>query len=116
MKKLFTLAIFFTGYVLGSKAGKGRYEQIKKYSNKVYKAPVVSKTIDKVSKKTETFVKNQGEKITDKVAEVVKNNLFTVKVTKPESKNNQSATNEETTTNTNSNYSTIDTTNLPDSK
>lgn len=80
MKKLLAIITFFAGYILGSKAGKERYEQIKKYSNKIYKTPVVEKTVKNVSTKAETFVKKQGEKVTDKVAEIIKDNLFTTKV------------------------------------
>lgn len=41
MKKLFTLAVFGAGYVLGTKAGRERYEDIKRTFNKVKNNPRV---------------------------------------------------------------------------
>ena len=124
LKKIFLIFTFISGYVLGSKAGKERYNQIKKYSKKIRQTPIVDKTVTKVTDKTEEFVKKQGEKITDKVAEIVKENLFATKPVKivttqeptPPQQANETATSSKTsqTTQNKNSYETINPTRLPD--
>jgi hypothetical protein len=44
MKKLLALTIFGAGYVLGAKAGRGRYEQIRRMTMRVKNNPTVQET------------------------------------------------------------------------
>lgn len=76
-KKLLVLTALGVGYVLGAKAGNERYEQIKKYATKTGILPLLEKAKDTVNDKAQTVIKTQGEKITDTIAETVKERLFT---------------------------------------
>ena len=46
MKKLSVLVIGAAGYVLGSRAGRERYEQIKRQATKAWNKPVVQSAAD----------------------------------------------------------------------
>ena len=79
-KKKLLIATFSTGYVLGAKAGKERYCQIKKYSNKFYKIPIVKKNVDNFTAKTKNAFKTCGGKIIDKLLNKIKETFFSTKI------------------------------------
>lgn len=64
------------GYVLGTKAGRERYEQIRKSAAKLRQSPVVSKPMDSASEKISDAVRRGGEAATDKVVGIVKERVF----------------------------------------
>lgn len=64
------------GYVLGARAGRERYETIRSVASKVRQMPVVAGPLDTVGDRVSTMVRRQGERVTDKVAEAVKERLF----------------------------------------
>ena len=70
MKKLFFISGFALGYVLGSKAGRGRYEQIKSGTENlrvkaqaVAEQPKVQETISKVAEKASDLKDAAGDKL-----------------------------------------------------
>lgn len=65
MKKLSVLAIGAVGYVLGSRAGRERYEQIKSQATKVWNKPVVQGAADNVEQAVKTTASDVGSKIAD---------------------------------------------------
>lgn len=64
------------GYVLGARAGRERYEQIRAGASKVRRFPVVARPLDAAGQKVSDFVRAGGEQVTDKVADAVKERLF----------------------------------------
>lgn len=64
------------GYVLGSRAGRERYEQIKRSASKLRQSPVVAKPMDSASEKIAEAVRKGGEAATDKVVGIVKERVF----------------------------------------
>ncbi|WP_172119249.1 YtxH domain-containing protein [Actinomyces faecalis] len=64
------------GYVLGTRAGRARYERIKAAATRVAEQPFVREKVDSASAKATSFARQQGEVITDKVVEAVKERLF----------------------------------------
>jgi len=64
------------GYVLGTRAGRERYEQIKEQASKIRQSPAVSKPMDSASEKIAEAVRRGGEAATDKVVGVVKERMF----------------------------------------
>lgn len=64
------------GYVLGTRAGRERYEQIRSFATKVRQNQVVSKPLDAAADKVSDAVRRGGEAATDKVVEIVKERLF----------------------------------------
>lgn len=64
------------GYVLGTKAGRERYEQIRGVWRSVTSSPKVQQPVQNVSNKVTDAVRAQGEKMTDRVADAVKDRLF----------------------------------------
>ena len=65
MKKLTLLAVAATGYVLGSRAGRERYEQIKTQATKAWNNPRVQETVADVQNQA----KHAGAEVGAKVAE-----------------------------------------------
>lgn len=65
MKKLTLLAVAATGYVLGSRAGRERYEQIKTQATKAWNNPKVQDAVADV----QTQAKHAGAEVGSKVAE-----------------------------------------------
>jgi hypothetical protein len=63
------------GYVLGTRAGRGQYEKIKKASSKVWENPRVQENVQKVETKVTDIAKERGSAVTDKVASTVKDKL-----------------------------------------
>ena len=64
------------GYVLGTRAGRAQYERIKAAAARIVERPSVRNKVDSASTKASNFVRQQGEAVTDKVAEAVKDRLF----------------------------------------
>ncbi|MFD1717767.1 hypothetical protein [Georgenia deserti] len=63
------------GYVLGARAGRERYEAIKRGSNKLWQSPTVKKGVHKVEGKVSDVARERGSVVTDKVASAVKAKL-----------------------------------------
>lgn len=64
------------GYVLGTRAGRAQYERIKATATRLVEQPFVRDRMDSASAKASAFVRQQGEVVTDKVADAVKERLF----------------------------------------
>ena len=64
------------GYVLGARAGRERYEQIRAGASKVRRFPIVARPLDAAGQKVSNIVRAGGEQVTDKVADAVKERLF----------------------------------------
>ncbi len=63
MKKLSVLVIGAAGYVLGSRAGRERYEQIKGQATKLWNKPVVQGAADNVEQAVKSTASDVGSKI-----------------------------------------------------
>ncbi len=63
MKKLSVLVIGAAGYVLGSRAGRERYEQIKGQATKLWNRPVVQGAADNVEQAVKSTASDVGSKI-----------------------------------------------------
>lgn len=64
------------GYVLGTRAGRERYEKIKSSAAKLRQSPVVAKPMDSASDKIADAMRRGGEAATDKVVGLVKERIF----------------------------------------
>lgn len=68
------------GYVLGTRAGRAQYERLKsaasRAASRVAERPFVRDKVDAASARAGQFVRRQGEAVTDKVADAVKERLF----------------------------------------
>lgn len=64
------------GYVLGTRAGRAQYERIKAAATRIVERPSVRNKVDSASTKASNFVRQQGEAVTDKVADAVKERFF----------------------------------------
>lgn len=64
------------GYVLGTRAGRERYEQIRAGASRLRRFPVVARPLDAAGQKMSDIVRAGGEQVTDKVADAVKERLF----------------------------------------
>lgn len=73
------------GYVLGTRAGRERYEQIRANASKLRRFPVVARPLDAAGQKMSDLVRAGGEQVTDKVADAVKERLFGAPATQPAS-------------------------------
>ena len=63
MRKLLILAVFGAGYVLGSKAGRQRYEQIKRLSRQVADNPTVQGVAGLLEARAEGVVETVKTKV-----------------------------------------------------
>ena len=70
MKKLSVLVIGAAGYVLGARAGRERYEQIKRQANKAWNNPTVKGAVDDVQAQAKHAGADVGSKVGAKVADV----------------------------------------------
>lgn len=70
MKKLTVLVIGAAGYVLGARAGRERYEQIKRQANKAWNNPTVKSAVDDVQTQAKHAGSEVGSKFGAKVADV----------------------------------------------
>ncbi|QQM67539.1 YtxH domain-containing protein [Actinomyces weissii] len=64
------------GYVLGTRAGRAQYERLKAAAAHVAENPAVRERVDAAQAKVSAAVRKQGEAVTDKVADAVKDRLF----------------------------------------
>jgi len=64
------------GYVLGTRAGRAQYERIKATAKGVAEQPFVRTRVDAAQARVAQAVRQQGEAVTDKVADAVKERLF----------------------------------------
>lgn len=69
MKKLTVLIAGAAGYVLGSRAGRQRYEQIKTQATKVWNNPKVQDTVETVQEQAKTTGADVASTVGSKVAE-----------------------------------------------
>jgi len=65
VKKLLLIAAGLAGYVLGTRAGRGRFEQIKRQSSKVWHSAPVQAGVDEA----EAAAKQAADLASEKVAE-----------------------------------------------
>ena len=65
MKKLSILVIGAVGYVLGSRAGRERYEQIKRQAQKTWNRPVVQGAVDDVEQAVRAKASDVGSRVAD---------------------------------------------------
>ena len=80
------------GYVLGTRAGRERYEQIRANASKLRRFPVVARPLDAAGQKMSDLVRAGGEQVTDKVADAVKERLFGAPATQPAAESAQPTT------------------------
>ena len=71
------------GYVLGTRAGRERYEQIRASASKLRRVPIVARPLDAAGQKMSDLVRAGGEQVTDKVADAVKERLFGAPASEP---------------------------------
>lgn len=64
------------GYVLGTRAGRERYEQLRAAASHVADKPFVRERVSRAQEAAGEFVRQQGEALTDKVTDAVKERLF----------------------------------------
>jgi gas vesicle protein len=69
VKKISLLIAAGTGYVLGTRAGRERYEQIKQQATKTWNNPKVQDTADRVQTQAKHAGADLGSKVGSKVAE-----------------------------------------------
>nr|WP_314274526.1 YtxH domain-containing protein [Schaalia odontolytica] len=80
------------GYVLGTRAGRERYEQIRANASKLRRFPIVARPLDAAGQKMSDIVRAGGEQVTDKVADAVKERLFGAPATQPAAESAQPTT------------------------
>ena len=80
------------GYVLGTRAGRERYEQIRANASKLRRFPVVARPLDAAGQKMSDLMRAGGEQVTDKVADAVKERLFGAPATQPSTGSTTSTT------------------------
>ena len=67
------------GFVLGARAGRERYDQMRDWALRFRQVPIVARPLDAAAEKVAASVRAKGEDIADAVADVVKEKLFGVK-------------------------------------
>ena len=80
------------GYILGTRAGRERYEQIRANASKLRRVPIVARPLDAAGQKMSDLVRAGGEQVTDKVADAVKERLFGAPATQPAAESAQPTT------------------------
>ena len=80
------------GYVLGARAGRERYDQIRAGAAKVRRFPIVAGPRDAAGKKVSDIGRAGGERVTDRVADAVKERLFGAPASKPATVDGELAT------------------------
>ncbi|MET0821690.1 MAG: hypothetical protein ABWY58_12050 [Aeromicrobium sp.] len=68
MKKLTLLVVAGAGYVLGSRAGRERYEQIKSQATKTWNSPSVQDAAEAVQTQAKQAAGDVKEKVAEKVS------------------------------------------------
>ena len=69
--KLVFVAGLATGYVLGTRAGRRRFESIKGHAREVWQSDSVQSALSTVQEKAAEVAKDQGAVLKDKVTEAV---------------------------------------------
>ena len=69
--KLFLLAGLATGYVLGAKAGRQRYEQIKSTATKIWNSDSVQKPVSQAVEFAQTTAPELSQKLVDSTRKLV---------------------------------------------
>lgn len=64
------------GYVLGTRAGRERYETIKARASKIRQSPALAERMDQASEKIAEALNKGGAAATDKVVGIVKEKVF----------------------------------------
>ena len=64
------------GSVLGTRAGRERYEKIKMQASRIRQSPLVAERMDQASEKVSEALKKGGAAATDKLVGVVKERVF----------------------------------------
>jgi hypothetical protein len=77
--KILLLVGFGVGYVLGTRAGRERYEQIKAQVSKIWNDPRVKRTVDQA----EDFVKDKAPEVAEFLADGAKSVVAKAAGTKP---------------------------------
>lgn len=72
MKKITLLVVGAAGYVIGARAGRDRYEQIKQQSAKAWGSPTVQGAVDDVQTHAKHAAVDLGSAVKDKVVETVR--------------------------------------------
>ena len=67
---------FGVGYVLGTRAGHEQYERICQLASRIRQVPIVAAPLDRAGNALSDVVRAQGERVTDKVADAIKERLF----------------------------------------
>lgn len=70
MKKLSLLAAVAVGYVLGTRAGRARYEQIKHQAEKVWNTDPVQSTVDKAQEAAKHAASDVGHRVAETAKDV----------------------------------------------
>ncbi len=70
MKKLALLAAVAIGYVLGTRAGRARYEQIKHQAEKVWNTDPVQSTVDKAQETAKHAAADVGHRVAETAKDV----------------------------------------------
>lgn len=70
MKKLALLTAIAVGYVLGTRAGRGRYEQIKRQAEKVWNADPVQATAHKAQDTAKATAADVGHRVAETAKDV----------------------------------------------
>lgn len=70
MKKITLLAAVGVGYVLGTRAGRGRYEQIKQQAEKVWSNDSVQATVDKAQDTAKHTASDVGHRVAETAKDV----------------------------------------------
>ena len=68
------------GYVLGTRAGRERYEQIKAFAARLRRTSLVSRPLDAAGERTAEAIRSVGLGLADSVAETVKERVFGMEV------------------------------------
>lgn len=80
------------GYILGTRAGRERYEQIRANASKLRRVPIIARPLDAAGQKMSDLVRAGGEQVTDKVADAVKERLFGAPASQPAAESAQPTT------------------------
>ncbi len=64
------------GYVLGTRAGRDQYDKLRAHASRLRQVPLVARPLDAAAEKVSEAIRAQGEVVTDKVADAIKERLF----------------------------------------
>lgn len=77
-KRLGIVLALGIGYVLGTRAGREQYDRIREAASKIRQMPPVAKPFDWAGETVSGIVHDHGERVTDKVAQLIKEGIFGV--------------------------------------